>query len=193
MEALATPLSTIWGLAEAVKKIPVAEAVKKTPLACGYDKPCARRNGLSDTQHSLADGEGKKALLQVGGEDLARLVRIGKAAGQADTSLEGVMRACVMFSLLYAEEYPADFKKHAKIFSPKNHIFVKPAREGVAVYNPFTSKHFLLQGEQVPRTATIADLLAKGELVACEPPDKTKEKTDGNCNLIPVGIAWAIR
>ena len=38
-EALATPLSAIWGLAEELKKTPVAEAVKKTPLACGYDKP----------------------------------------------------------------------------------------------------------------------------------------------------------
>ena len=135
---------------------------------------------MSDTRHSLADGEGKEALLQVSGEDLARLVRIGKAIGQADTSLEEVMRVCVMFSLLYAEEYPPDFKKHAKIFSPKNHIFVKPAREGAAVYNCFSNAAFALQGEQVPRTATIADLLAKGELVACEPPEKTKEKTDDN-------------
>ena len=31
-EALATPLSAIWALVEAIKKIPVAEAVKKTPL-----------------------------------------------------------------------------------------------------------------------------------------------------------------
>ena len=135
---------------------------------------------MSDTRHSLADGEGKEALLQVSGEDLVRLVRIGKAIGQADTSLEEVMRVCVMFSLLYAEEYPADFKKHAKIFSPKNHIFVKPAREGVAVYNPFTSKHFLLQGEWMPKAGTVKDLLAKGALVACEPPEKTKEKADDN-------------
>ena len=133
---------------------------------------------MSDTRHSLADGEGKEALLQVSGEDLARLVRIGKAIGQADTSLEGVMRACVMFSLLYAEEYPADFKKHAKIFPPKNLIFVKPAREGVAVC--FSNAAFALQGEWMPKAGTVKDLLAKGELVACEPPEKTKEKTDGN-------------
>ena len=135
---------------------------------------------MSDTRHSLADGEGKKALLQVSGEDLARLVRIGRAIGQADTSLEEVLQACILHSLLMAEEEPALFKEFAKIFSPKNHIFVKPAREGIAVYNPFTSKHFLPQGEWMPKTATIADLLAKGELVACEPPEKTKEKTDGN-------------
>ena len=76
-----TTLSANWGLAEAVKKTPVAEVGDGTQLACGYDKPCARRNGLSDTRHSLADGEGKEALLQVGGEDLARLVRIGRAIG----------------------------------------------------------------------------------------------------------------
>ena len=52
---------------------------------------------MSDTRHSLADGEGKKALLQVGGEDLARLVRIGKAIGQADTTLEEVLQACIMY------------------------------------------------------------------------------------------------
>ena len=40
-------------------------------------------------------------------------------------------------------------------------IFIKPAREEIAVYNPFTSKHFLLQGERVPKTDTLADLLAK--------------------------------
>ena len=143
---------------------------------------------MSDTRHSLADGEGKKALLQVSGEDLARLVRIGKAIGQADTTLEEVLQACLLHSLLMAEEEPALFKEFAEVINPKNHIFVKPAREGAAVYNPFTSKPFCLQGEQVPKTATIADLLAKGALVACEPPEKTKEKADDNCISIPVGI-----
>ena len=143
---------------------------------------------MSDTQHSLADGEGKEAFGQVGGEDLARLVRIGRAIGQADTSLEEVMRTCVMFSLLYAEEYPSSFKEHAKIFSPKNHIFVKPAREGAAVYNCFSNAAFALQGEQAPKTDTIADLLAKGALVACEPPEKTKEKADDNRFQFPWGL-----
>ena len=136
---------------------------------------------MSDTRHSLADGEGKKALLQVSGADLARLVRIGKAIGQADTSLEEVLQACLLHSLLMAEEEPALFKEFAEVINPKNHIFVKPAREGAAVYNPFTRKHFLLQGEWMPKAGTVKDLLAKGELVACEPSEKTKEKTDGNC------------
>ena len=135
---------------------------------------------MSDTRHSLADGEGKEALLQVGGEDLARLVRIAKAIGQADTTLEEVLQACLLHSLLMAEEEPALFKEFAEVINPKNHIFVKPAREGVAVYNPFTSKHFLPQGEWMPNAGGVKDLLAKGELVACEPPEKTKEKTDGN-------------
>ena len=126
-ETLATPLSAIWRLAEAVKKTPVAEVGDGTQLACGYDKPCTRRNGLSDTQHSLADGEGKEAFGQVGGEDLAR---VGKAIGQADTSLEEVLQACILHSLLMAEEEPADFKEFAEVVNPMNHIFVKPAPRG---------------------------------------------------------------
>ena len=90
--------------------------------------------------------------------------------------------------LTLALKHPADFKEFAEVINPKKHIFVKPAREGVAVYNPFTSKHFLLQGERVPKTDTIADLLAKGALVACEPPDKTKEKADDNCFQFPRGL-----
>ena len=71
---------------------------------------------MSDTRHSLADGEGKKALLQVSGEDLARLVRIGRAIGQADTSLEEVLRACILHSLLMADvkkQMLCDFDPHA--------------------------------------------------------------------------------
>ena len=40
----------------------------------------------------------------------------------------------------------------------------------------------------MPKTDTIADLLAKGALVACEPPEKTKEKADDNCFQFPWGL-----
>ena len=40
----------------------------------------------------------------------------------------------------------------------------------------------------MPKTDTIADLLAKGALVACEPPEKTKKKADDNRFQFPWGL-----
>ena len=144
---------------------------------------------LSDTRHSLADGEGKKALLQVDGADLARLVRIGKAIGQADTTLEEVLQACILHSLLMAEEEPALFKEFAKIFSPKNHIFVKPAREGIAVYNPFTMQAlFALQGEQDAQNSHHRRPACQRRVSGLRTIRENQGENRWQLHLIPVGI-----
>ena len=126
-------------------------------------------------------------------QTLRGLVRIGKAIGQADTTLEEVLQACILHSLLMAEEEPALFKEFAEVINPKNHIFVKPAREGVAVYKSLHTQAFFAARRVDAQSRHCKRPACQRRVSSLRTTRENQGENRWQLHLIPVGIAWAIR